>query len=70
MNIWIEYWKKSNEPSKNTHAQIREQDRWVPPDPKTVNKRFCQSREDAVIYARSMEERGYHAIIKQDNGGY
>jgi len=38
--------------------------------PEKVHKRFCQSREDAVIYARSMEERGYHAIIKQDNGGY
>ena len=68
MNIWIEYWKKEDN-RKNTHAQIREQARWVPPDPKTVRKRFCQSREDAVIYARSMEEQGYHAIIKQD-GGY
>ena len=70
MNIWIEYWEKSKEPSKNTYAQIREQTRWVPPDPKTVRKRFCQSREDAVIYAKSMEERGYHVIIKQDGGGY
>ena len=38
MNIWIEYWEKSKEPSKNTHAQIREQDRWVPPDPKITSK--------------------------------
>ena len=70
MNIWIEYWEKSKEPSKNTHAQIREQVIWVPPDPKTVNKRFCQSREDATRYAKSMEEQGYHTIIKQDGGGY
>ena len=70
MNIWIEYWEKSKEPSKNTHAQIREQARWVLPDPKTVRKRFCQGREDAVRYARSMEEQGYHAVIKQDGGGY
>ncbi len=70
MNIWIEYWEKSKEPSKNTHAQIREQAIWVPPDPKTVNKRFCQSREDATRYAKSMEEQGYHTIIKQDGGGY
>ena len=69
MNIWIEYWKKSSEPSKNTHAQMREQASWVPPDPETVNKRFCQSREDAIRHARSMEERGYHAIIKTD-GAY
>ena len=70
MNIWIEYWEKSKEPSKNTHAQIREQARWEPPDPKAVRKRFCQSREDAVTYAKSMEEQGYHVTIKQDNGGY
>ena len=70
MNIWIEYWEKSKEPSKNTHAQIREQARWEPPDSKTVRKRFCQNREDAAIYAKSMEEQGYHVTIKQDNGGY
>ena len=70
MNIWIEYWEKSNKLSKNTHAQIREQASWVPPDPEKVRKRFCQSREDAVRYAKSMEEQGYHTIIKQDGGGY
>ena len=70
MNIWIEYWEKSNKLSKNTHAQIREQASWVPPNPEKVRKRFCQSREDAAIYAKSMEEQGYHTIIKQDGGGY
>jgi len=70
MNIWIEYWEKSKEPSKNTHAQIREQASWVPPDPEKVRKRFCQNREDATRYAKSMEEQGYHTIIKQDGGGY
>ena len=70
MNIWIEYWKKSSEPSKNTHAQIRENAKWVQPDPEKVSKRFCQSKEDAVRYAKSMEEQGYHTIIKQDGGGY
>ena len=70
MNIWIEYWEKSKEPSKNTHAQIREQARWEPPDPKIVHKRFCQGREDANRYANSLQEQGYHVTIKQDNGGY
>ena len=53
MNIWIEYWEKSNKLSKNTHAQIREQASWVPPDPEKVRKRFCQSREDANKFAPS-----------------
>ena len=70
MNIWIEYWEKSKEPSKNTHAQIREQASWVPPDPEKVRKRFCQSREDANRFAKSMEEQGYHTSIKTDGGGY
>ena len=69
MNIWIEYWKKEDN-RKNTHAQMRENVKWVDPDPKEIIKRFCQSREDAVIYANSLQEQGYHATIKQDNGGY
>ena len=69
MNIWIEYWKKEDN-RKNTHAQMRENVKWVDPDPKEIIKRFCQNREDAVIYANSLQEQGYHATIKQDNGGY
>ena len=68
MNIWIEYWKKE-EKSKNTHAQIRENAKWVEPDPKDVHKRFCQSREDANRYAESLQEQGYHVRIKQDGSG-
>ena len=69
MNIWIEYWKKEDN-RKNTHAQMRENVKWVDPDPKEIIKRFCQSREDANKYANSLQEQGYHATIKQDNGGY
>ena len=69
MNIWIEYWEKSKEPSKNTHAQIREQASWVPPDPEKVRKRFCQSREDANKFAQRMQDSGHHATIKTD-GSY
>ena len=68
MNIWIEYWKKE-EKSKNTHAQIREQAKWIEPDPKDVQKRFCQSREDAHRFAESMQEQEYFTRIKQD-GSY
>ena len=66
MNIWIEYWKKEDN-RKNTHAQMRENVKWVDPDPKEIIKRFCQSREDANKYANSLQEQGYHATIKQDN---
>ena len=69
MNIWIEYWKKE-EDRKNTHAQMRENIKWVDPDPKKIIKRFCQSREDANRYAKSLQEQDFHTIIKQDSGGY
>ena len=69
MNIWIEYWEKEDN-RKNTHAQMRENVKWVDPDPKKIIKRYCQSREDANGYAKSLQEQGYHVTIKQDNGGY
>ena len=65
MNIWVEYFRVIDN-SKNTHAQMREQAKWVEPDHKDVNKRFCQSRDDAVRFANSMQEQGYHATIKTD----
>ena len=68
MNIWVEYWKKE-EKSKNTHAQMRENAKWVEPDPKDVHRRFCQSREDANRYAESLQEQGYYVRIKEDRSG-
>ena len=66
MNIWVEYWEKSKTKSLNTHAQIRELDKWVEPDPEKIDKRFCQNIEEAQRFAKSMEEQGYHIRIKQD----
>ena len=69
MNIWVEYFKYEDS-RKNTWAQMRENAKWNPPESDKILKRFCQSREDATRYAKSMEEQGYHTIIKQDGGGY
>ena len=66
MNIWVEYWEKSKTKSLNTHAQIRELDKWVEPDPEKIDKRFCQSMEEAQRLAKSWEEQGYHTRIKTD----
>ena len=68
MNIWVEYFKFEDS-RKNTHAQIREQAKWIEPDPKDVHKRFCQGREDASRYAESLQEQGYHVRIKEDRSG-
>ena len=68
MNIWVEYFK-FEDTRKNTHAQIREQAKWIEPDPKDVHKRFCQNREEAQRFAKSMNDQGYHATIKTDGYG-
>ena len=66
MNIWVEYWKKEDRVSLNNHAQIREQAKWIEPDPKDISIRFCQDREQASQFAKSMQEQGCHARIKTD----
>ena len=58
MNIWVEYWKKDNTPSLNNHAQMRENAKWVKPDEKDIRRRFCQDREQASNFAKSMQEQG------------
>ena len=69
MNIWVEYWKKVNKISKNNHAQMRENSKWVEPDRKDIRTRFCQSRKDASAFAKSMQEEGYYVSIKTDGFG-
>jgi len=50
MNIWVEYFVRV-EPIKNNQAQMRENLKWDPPDPKEIQKRFCQTREEAIRFA-------------------
>ena len=68
MNIWVEYFRSTDKRShiEGSHAQMKEQAKWVEPDPKDVHKRFCQNREDANRFAKSMQDQGYHATIKTD----
>ena len=65
MNIWVEYFRYEDN-RKNTWAQIRENPKWNPPDPKNISRRFCQNREDAHTLAKRLNEQGYHATIKTD----
>ena len=65
MNIWIEYFRYDDNRG-NTWAQMKEQAKWIPPDPDKISKRFCQSREDAQRLAKSLNDQGYHATIKTD----
>ena len=68
MNIWVE-WFKHKDSRKNTWAQVRELAKWNPPKPSEINRRFFDKREDAIEYAKKMNDRGYHATIKEDGVG-
>lgn len=65
MNTWVEYFKRV-EPIKNNPAQMRENLKWDMPDSKEVFTRYCQTREDAIKFAKSMQEQGFHTVIKTD----
>ena len=65
MNIWVEYFV-ANKSVLNNHAQMRENLKFVEPEPEHIMKRFCQSREEATTFANSLLERGYQATIKTD----
>ena len=68
MNIWVEYWKMKTTENKNYHAQSQPI-KWDSPDKKDIFKRFCQDREQASSFAKSMQEQGYHVSIKTDGFG-
>ena len=67
MNIWVEYWPNPVQDTKY-YAQSKKVS-WQTPDPKDIRRRFCQSREDASTFAKSMQEQGYYVSIKQDGYG-
>ena len=45
MNIWVEYYKFSDN-RKNNHAQMKENARWSPPDPSIIRRRFFDKMID------------------------
>jgi len=68
MNIWVE-WFRQNEIKTETWAQMKEQVKWKPPKPTEIQRRFFDKHEDAVEYAKRMNDRGFHASIKRDGAG-
>ena len=65
MNIWVEYYKFSDN-RNNTHAQMKENAKWVPPAPSIINRRFFDKMSDAKVFAKRMEEDGHMVSIKRD----
>ena len=68
MNIWVEFWKVPTT-EIGSHAQMKEQTKWIDPDPKDIIRRYFDKSEDATEFSKKMNNKGYHAIIKRDGVG-
>ena len=66
MSSWcIEYWKAPKR-TEGSHAQMREQLKWVKPDPKDISRRYFSDYKSASKFAKSIFEYGYHTnVIKE-----
>ena len=66
MSSWcIEYWKAPKK-TEGSHAQMREQLKWVKPDPKNISRRYFSDYKSASKFAKSIFEYGYHTnVIKE-----
>ena len=66
MSSWcIEYWKAPKK-TEGSHALMREQPKWVKPDPKDISRRYFSDYKSANKFAKSIFEYGYHTnVIKE-----
>ena len=63
MSSWcIEYWKAPKK-TEGSHAQMREQLKWVKPDPKDISRRYFSDYKSANKFAKSIFEYGYHTNV-------
>tara|TARA_Y100000296_G_C5077260_1_gene207987 strand:- start:515 stop:715 length:201 start_codon:yes stop_codon:yes gene_type:complete len=66
MSSWcIEYWKAPKK-TEGSHAQMREQLKWVKPEYKDISRRYFSDYKSASKFAKSIFEYGYHTnVIKE-----
>jgi len=68
MNIWVEYWQQKDfrRHTEGSHAQMKEQAKWIEPKPEEISRRFFSDHQGASAFAKRMNDKGYHAKIKTD----
>tara|TARA_B100000586_G_scaffold127890_1_gene92461 strand:+ start:237 stop:437 length:201 start_codon:yes stop_codon:yes gene_type:complete len=66
MSSWcIEYWKAPKK-TEGSHAQMREQLKWVKPEHKDISRRYFSDYKSASKFAKSIFDYGYHTnVIKE-----
>ena len=66
MSSWcVEYWKAPKR-TEGSHAQMREQLKWVKPEHKDISRRYFSDYKSANKFAKLIFEYGYHTnVIKE-----
>ena len=63
MKGWcVEYWKAPKK-TEGSHAQMREQLKWVKPDPKDISRRYFTDYKSTKRFVKSIFEYGYHTNV-------
>ena len=66
MSWRVEYWSIPKK-REGSHAQMREQLKFVKPDPKDIHRRYFDKYESATRFAQSMFDSGnyYSQVTKE-----
>ena len=65
MSWCVEYWKVEQKVG-GSHAQMREQPKWVKPDPKDISRRYFTDYKSAKRFTKSIFDYGFHANLKKE----
>ena len=63
MNKNIEHYVFHKENFLGSHAQMREQPKWVKPDPKDISRRYFTDYKSAKRFTKSIFDYGYHTNV-------
>jgi len=65
MSWRVEYWKVEQKVG-GSHAQMREQPKWVKPDPKDISRRYFTDYKSAKRFTKSIFDYGYHTNVVKE----
>ena len=65
MSWCVEYWKVEQKVG-GSHAQMREQPKWVKPDPKDISRRYFTDYKSAKRFTKSIFDYGYHTNVVKE----
>ena len=65
MSWRVEYWKVEQKVG-GSHAQMREQPKWVKPDPKDISRRYFTDYKRAKRFTKSIFDYGYHTNVVKE----